>query len=471
MAIDLNKPLTWKSASAEETALLENLQGNILKGHGREHATLLFIRFKKGAAAKARSFLRKVTTDFVGSAKEQLDASEEFKCHGTSGRVFVTVSLSSAGYAALGVKVAKTPNNPAFLGGMKKKRTALNDPKTTAWELGYRGAIHALIVIADDLEARIAKTRGELEELLKTCGKVVAREDGHGLRNQNNDHIEHFGYVDGRSQPLMLQEDIQKETTSGGIDQWSPTFGLNVALVPDLGDPGAVNFGSYFVFRKLEQDVRTFKAEEKKLAKKLKLNGEAAELAGALAVGRFEDGTPVVLQKTDGIHPVPNNFSYDADPSGGKCPFHAHIRKTNPRGDSVRQFGVSIDDERSHLMPRRGIPFGRREVHPSDPILDEHPELYPTGGVGLLFMAYNAEIERQFEFTQISWANSTQFAGNTGVDPIIAQTTNPAGFQKWPVKWGQAGKDPSTPFSFANFVTMKGGEYFFTPCLSFLKKL
>ncbi len=471
MAIDLTQPLAWLTASTEEKAMLENLQGNILKGHGREHATLLFIRFKNGAAAKARAFLRKMAGDFAGSALGQLKAARKFGEDGTPGPVIVTVSLSSAGYAALGVNAAKTPTNPAFLGGMKKKRAALNDPKTSQWEPGYRGAIHALIVIADDLEAKIAETRNEIEELLKKSGKVVAREDGHGIRNKNNDHIEHFGYVDGRSQPLMLQEDINKESAEGGIDQWNPTFGINTALVPDQGDPGPVSFGSYFVFRKLEQDVRTFKAEEKKLAKKLKLKGEKAELAGALAVGRFEDGTPVVLQKTDGIHPVPNNFNYDGDPSGGKCPFHAHIRKTNPRGDSVRQFGVSIDEERGHLMPRRGIPFGRRDVHPGDPVLEDHPELLPTGGVGLLFMAYNAEIERQFEFTQISWANSTQFAGNTGIDPIIAQTTNPAGFQKWPVKWGQAGKDPSTPFSFANFVTMKGGEYFFTPCLSFLKKL
>src|SRR5689334_4433784 len=156
MTIDLTHPLAWKSASTEETTMLENLQGNILKGHGREHATLLFIRFKNGASAKARAFLRKVAEDFVPSALDQLGAADEFRSTGKSGPVFVTVSLSSAGYKALGLG-AKSPNNPAFLGGMKKKRAALNDPKPAKWEPGYRGAIHALILIADDLEARIAE--------------------------------------------------------------------------------------------------------------------------------------------------------------------------------------------------------------------------------------------------------------------------------------------------------------------------
>ena len=32
MAIDLTKPLAWKKATHEEQAMLENLQGNILKG-------------------------------------------------------------------------------------------------------------------------------------------------------------------------------------------------------------------------------------------------------------------------------------------------------------------------------------------------------------------------------------------------------------------------------------------------------
>ena len=52
-----------------------------------------------------------------------------------------------------------------------------------------------------------------------------------------------------------------------------------------------------------------------------------------MIVGRFDDGTPLTLQRTDGAaQAIMNNFTYDSDGDGHKCPFHAHIRKTNPRG-------------------------------------------------------------------------------------------------------------------------------------------
>ena len=35
--IDLDAPLRWKAANSKEQKLLRNLQGNILKGHGRDN--------------------------------------------------------------------------------------------------------------------------------------------------------------------------------------------------------------------------------------------------------------------------------------------------------------------------------------------------------------------------------------------------------------------------------------------------
>jgi deferrochelatase/peroxidase EfeB len=191
--------------------------------------------------------------------------------------------------------------------------------------------------------------------------KVLGIEKGLAMRNANGDGIEHFGYVDGRSQPLLLQEDIkaEKETTDG-ISIWDPTFPLKQVLVPCPGGASANSFGSYFVFRKLEQNVKDFKAKEDKIAEDLGL--ENKELAGAMIVGRFEDGTPVVLQKNDGMHnPVPNNFDYRDDALAMKCPFHSHIRKTNPRSESVGTFANNLEEERSHIMARRGITYGERK--------------------------------------------------------------------------------------------------------------
>jgi Dyp-type peroxidase family len=293
--------------------------------------------------------------------------------------------------------------------------------------------------------------------------------------------IENFGYVDGRSQPLLLEEDIADENRQAGSVRWDPAFALDAALLKDPGAGDSVSHGSFLVFRKLEQDVRGFKLREQQVADLLGLKGEARELAGALLVGRFEDGTPVTLsdQARGGL--PPNDFNYRGDASQ-RCPFHAHIRKSNPRGSGGAEPELQ---ERLHLMPRRGMPYEdvKRSVHP-----DELPEaedlaeftakvapLLPTGGVGLLFMAYNQKIARQFKFTQQAWVNNSNFPlsppGAHGIDPIIGQGLNNPGDQKLFKEWDHSGSTVINNAGMAGFVKMKGGEYFFSPSLTFLRAL
>ncbi len=189
----------------------------------------------------------------------------------------------------------------------------------------------------------------------------------------------------------------------------------------------------------------------------------AGELAGARIVGRFENGTPVELDETGApMNPIRNNFDYSADPTGRKCPLHGHIRKSNPRGESAAKLGVSLASERSHIMARRGITYGRRTS-----IVD--PQDQPEGGVGLLFMAYQQNLSNQFEFTQASWVNNENFvAAGVGRDPIIGQGGVSAlkHFSECP---GDVGEVVVSPFG--GFVTFKGGEYFFAPAKSTLASL
>ncbi|RYY65743.1 MAG: hypothetical protein EOO24_54720 [Comamonadaceae bacterium] len=108
--------------------------------------------------------------------------------------------------------------------------------------------------------------------------------------------------------------------------------------------------------------------------------------------------------------------------------------------------------------------------------VDKVQPLLPTGGVGLLFMAYNSKIASQFKFTQQIWANNAGFplqpGGPHGIDPVIGQGPNEAGQQKLPLAWDQeAGGPTDASVPFAGFVKMKGGEYFFSPSLTFLKSL
>jgi Dyp-type peroxidase family len=330
-----------------------------------------------------------------------------------------------------------------------------------------------MVLLAHDSAGEVTAARRALATMLPAGVVLVGEETGLGMRSllSKGQGIEHFGYVDGRSQPLMLQEDITAEREQqDGTSVWNPAFGLDAALVRDPAGADARSFGSYFVFRKLEQNVRGFKETEARLAKALKLTGEDEERAGAMIVGRFEDGTPVVLQKEDGANaPVPNNFDYRDDVSGAKCPFHSHIRKTNPRGESVGG-GVTLAQERAHLMARRGITYGVRDKHPNTPDLPTSE--MPSGGVGLLFMAYQRDIGNQFEFTQATWANNLDFLKaqpRTGIDPVIGQ--GPKGGQACPLGWGGDEHAPRKAFDFRGFVTMKGGEYFFAPSISGLKRL
>lgn len=477
MIINLDKPLAWSTATAEEKAMLEDLQGNILKGHGRNHTYNMFLHFKDANAAKG--FI-KYLAPHIKTAHTQLQETKIFKesKRKIPGKTFIGLFLSNLGYQALGIAADKIPQNEAFRAGLKSRQSQLNDPSKDTWDKTFQPEIHAMVLIGDDCQQTIDQKCAEIQKNLPTTVEVLGIEKGMAMRNANGDGIEHFGYVDGRSQPLLLVEDIKAEQeTKDGISVWDPIFPLKQVLVPCPGGASANSFGSYFVFRKLEQNVKGFKEKEKQIAKDLKLeeNGENPELAGAMIVGRFEDGTPVVLQKSDGMHnPVPNNFDFRDDTQAMKCPFHSHIRKTNPRGDSVRElgkeFGVTLEQERSHIMARRGITYGDRlEVDGRGQVAEFDPKLYPTSNVGLLFMAYQSDLANQFEFTQQTWANNPDFVkAQTGIDPVIGQGSGASIPQLQCPVWGEPGKQP---ISFSGFVTMKGGEYFFAPSISCLKTL
>lgn len=475
MPVDLSVPLELKTA---DTAVLGDLQGNILKGHGRNNTINLFLQFDANQSAAARTFVRSLASKVTSSHKQFADTKRFKDSNGqTPGDTFVAFFLSFAGYQALGIADAKTPGDNSFRAGLKNQGAILNDPPVNKWDTHFRGQIHAMLLIADDDKVKRKQMHDDIIALKPASVKVLGAEKGLAMRNISNDGIEHFGYVDGRSQPLLLVEDIIEEThTTDGTHVWNPAFPLGQAVVPCPGGTADVSFGSYFVFRKLEQNVKGFKKREKKIADILQLPEKDRELAGAMLVGRFEDGTPATLHFEDGAdNPVPNNFNYKSDTKGLKCPFHGHIRKTNPRGESVGPFAANEEEERSHIMARRGITYGKRvwENGAVNTVLDE--DHLPSKNVGLLFMAYQNDIANQFEFTQRFWANNEGFVKSdgatgqplTGLDPIIGQgapTIQLTQTRKW-------GKDDKGSFDHQNFVTLKGGEYFYAPCRSFLKSV
>lgn len=448
--------------------MLRQLQGNILKGHGRSATAHVFLRFDAARSDAARAFLRALAP-MLTSASEQ----HELGRSRAPRPAFRGCLLAYAGYVALGVRSDATPGSDAFRDGMKARAALLDDPPSSRWEAPFQGDVHAMVLLAGDPDANDAGASAQIDAELKTLTamlpyavRVLGVERGRVYRNAAGQSIEHFGFVDARSGPLLREIDVERELEHGSAEHWDPAFPMRQVLSYDPGSAVAHSFGSYFVFRKLEQNVHDFLDAEANLAATLeKLNpGFDPVLTGAMLVGRFRDGTPVLLQPHDGATPIPNDFAYTIDPDGEKCPLHAHIRKMNPRGDTVRTQGKTLAEERYHQIARRGILYGARQQDAALRFTDR-----PRSGVGLLFMACQRDLAAQFEFLQRVWANDDGFAvPATGIDPIAGQ--GPGAGQQHRAGWG----DPAAKTHrqrFADFVTLKGGEYFFAPSIATLRGL
>lgn len=148
-------------------------------------------------------------------------------------------------------------------------------------------------------------------------------------------------------------------------------------------------------------------------------------------------------QKDDTSLALNNDFDYGGMTKLGKCPLAGHIRKAH----------IRTGFNASRIM-RRGIPYG-----------EDFRNGAPDTDRGLLFACYQSNIEQGYKFIQTAWANDPNFpSSGAGLDVTIGQ--------------GQA-SDPASPFQIGTksvninpineFVTAKGGEYFFAPSMAVLR--
>lgn len=463
MALTLEE--TRVSNNQQFSEMLNDLQANILKHHGRKFAFHLFLSVKNGKSHEAKNWIADFATSKITSTAKQLVDSKIKKVNDVDGGTIYTLSLSSSGYNKLDIQSDLKPDNQAFQDGMKQRSVILEDNPTN-WENEFQSQIDLLVIVGNANEIVATEKKDDLITQLNSTFDIIKVQKGEVLK-KGEIGIEHFGYADGISQPMFFEEEVLSQPS---ILKWNDEAQLKLALVKDKGGKFQDSYGSYFVFRKLEQNVKAFKEAEKNLPKVKGENGnDSDELAGAMIVGRFEDGTEVVNSSKESSITNPNDlkndFDYSDDSNASKCPFHSHIRITNPRAD-LGNTGIGSFVKSVRLV-RRGIPY--------DDIIGGRGSLNeePTANVGLLFMCYQNDIEAQFEFIQHEWVNKGNFAGRTvGQDGIIGQGQND--FQKQlPEQWGINGNLKNCDFSNpkSGFVKMKGGEYFFTPSISFLKSL
>jgi Dyp-type peroxidase family len=449
----LAQPLTLRGLSPddERARMLQGLQANILQAHVRTHLRLLALRIdgpyaaRRGLADIARS---------LKSAALQADELQAYRESGTPGTAYVGIALSATGYERLQVPLRLWPPDHAFREGVVRRD--LGDPPRSQWEAPYRHGLDALVLVGSHSDELTAQRVREVLAELGASVTVLADEVGRTLTNANGDAIEHFGYADGRSQPLFVEEDLERELLRGGVEAWNPLVPLEHVLVPDAATGDADCFGSYLVYRKSEQNVRAFREQETRVAGELGLaTGETAR-GGALLVGRFEDGTPVALDRdAAGADPIPNDFTFAGDPDGARCPLAAHVRRMNTRPTAAQSRTV---------LARRGQSYGVRTDNPNDP----DPASKPTGGVGLLFLAVMAGIQAQFETLQAA-AN-----GDDGgpFDPIAGQWRDAATTPEIALRrdWDEAHERAQT-LPLEQVVRFRGGEYLFLPSIPFLRSL
>jgi Dyp-type peroxidase family len=483
MPVNLDKPAKDVDiTSTEYEAMLGNLQANILRAHGRNFARHIFLRFTAQQAA-VKAWIRD-SAGPVTTAKEQFDQIARRRADPSfNGGLVRGFFLSAKGYEFLGFDTDRFASG-TFRKGMKDQNkdilenildTNNKDPQPGTWEPGFQKEIHALITVADATENAVKEAAEAIRASVAGIGEVLTIEEGTVLRRRNaaGDHepVEHFGYFDGISNPLFTKQDLDDERPENrNRTAWNAGARMSLVLTDDPFTNEADAFGSYLVYRKLGQDVRAFSERVKALAATLNTN---EDLAGAMVVGRFKDGTPVLKANTPSPGPeVTNDFNFKEDEDGFRCPFHAHIRKANPRGTTPL---TSLESERRRRIVRRGIPYGKPMPGVADPTeTDPNPEA-PRG---LLFMCFQQNVEEQFEFIQRTWVDNEHFPTgiptlgifqkDTGDDPLIGQDRDEA--QRWAKSWGNKDAGRKT-FNFESAIRLKGGEYFFAPSIPFLRSL
>jgi hypothetical protein len=228
------------------------------------------------------------------------------------------------------------------------------------------------------------------------------------------------------------------------------------------------------VFRRLRQDVAGFRNF---LAGAATDQGVSVERLGAKLVGRYPSGAPLERtadaaksfdpSKADPSRKDPtildarkiSNFEFADDDADGKLvPRAAHIRKAYPRDENTPTGGEA--DTQTHRIMRRGIPYGESFREGSAP----GSAAGADADRGLLFLGYQASLERQFEFVTSQWFNKPDHPQQgDGHDPILSQATRIKQF-KLP------GGSP-VHLTMQRFIFTTGGAYLFQPSITALRQL
>jgi len=286
--------------------------------------------------------------------------------------------------------------------------------------------------------------------------------------------MEHFGYLDGVSQPIV------NSLASGApvqpvADRDRIALGEVVLGYADDRDGVAaevpVDFlrnGSFQVIRKLKQDVGRFRDV-------LAENADIPELAERMMGRPLADADPLMSGAPDDYAGL-----LDYDFAAGECkapsrakeaPADSHIRRSNPRnGPDGRERIRNRKDRAVPRIARRGMSYGSDFIE-GDASDCQQSTANRDEERGLLFSCFNTSLADQFEVVQrwLAGANSSDVVSMHN-DPFMGlpEPGRPKTFtlfdeQGQPTRTIDLGETP--------LVTLEWGLYLFTPSLSAIRTL
>jgi Dyp-type peroxidase family len=511
---------------------IQDIQGHVLGGFDKDYQTFLFLGIAD--AQRARDWLRQ-TLSRITTLEEVLAEEGRLKSGGAlpdpspSRPVWQSIAFTFQGLKKLGLEAEQFIDVP-FKAGMHNHSKLLGDPIEKEadgccrnWVVGGPHNVPDILLIgACNEKETLADEVARIESSLEPGLSVIFKQEGAVLPPPSTCH-EHFGFLDNVSQPgvrgrlseeptdylTLRQNPANPQQGKPGQNLIWPgefIFGYSGQDAMDKIRPGTIanggpswaHNGSFLVFRRLRQDVEAFNGFLRVAAEELaqscpELSGLTFEKLAAKLMGRWFSGAPI-MRAPDADNPSlaqddceRNNFgflhtvpeSHDAHNGNGHngkreghqlqkssgdllgliCPQAAHIRKVYPRDHPTSE--ISEANVEMHRLIRRGIPYGAPYPAPEER--------------GLLFLAYQTSIERQFEFITRAWLNNPHLRdGDDGYDPIVGQNSSKgqnrvrAFYLSLPNPDGSVVKKRiELP---RDWVVPTGGAYFFTPSISALKE-
>ncbi|WP_169544417.1 Dyp-type peroxidase [Sneathiella aquimaris] len=444
-----------------------DVQGGILNSYGAtDTGYLMLLQFSDEKKAKA----------FLKNRKKELTTAGEL----VDKKVYCNFSLTYRGLKALGLNEPVLRQFPKeFREGMEARAGKLGDmgrnyPKN--WRLprhpvtGHEVKMSSVDMVvqlqgyASPKGKKAASLHRKLEGWKKAAEKagvdILAIEqmqrtkapDGSGF-------VEHFGFLDGVSQPHVKGVGASKPKARNDRDaillgdvfmgyQSERDVPKTVKFPDEVEMEPLLKDGTFLVVRKLKQNVKSF--NDFVNGSKNTIGRRALE---AKMMGRYPNGTPLLPDHVS-LGKNINDFDYQDDPDGVVCPMHSHIRRTNPREMSKPK----AEGPPTPRIIRRGFSYGSRYSHET-----AHEER------GLFFMAYNASIAEQFEVIQ-RWING---GNSTGVmskhfDAIMAARHDE---EDRTIRFMHDNQVHRIELPKEQFVDLEWGLYLFVPSLDAIDRL